>query len=56
MERICPCGVGHPVAETVLLSGRIHGCCGEHRCFPTPQEWDGEAFIEGEIVYRELES
>ena len=31
MERICPCGVGHPVAESYgSLPGYelIHGCCG----------------------------
>ena len=35
MERVCPCGVGHPVAEMyerVLANGEgwilTHGCCG----------------------------
>jgi len=38
LERICPCGVGHPVAEMYLIPqtpGRlVHGCCGIHQCFP----------------------
>lgn len=41
MERICPCGVGHPVAEMydwAIESGRgfelVHGCCSEHQCSP----------------------
>lgn len=31
MERICPCGIGHPVAEDygfVDWWGLVHGCCG----------------------------
>lgn len=41
MERICPCGVGHPVVEDyerfVVLGQAwqlIHGCCGIHPCTP----------------------
>lgn len=41
MERICPCGVGHPAAEQLgwwASSGRefmsIHGCCGRCKCGP----------------------
>ena len=41
MERICPCGVGHPVAEMyewAIEYGRgydlVHGCCSEHQCGP----------------------
>lgn len=39
MERICPCGIGHPVAEMydwAIENGRgfelVHGCCAEHIC------------------------
>jgi len=53
MERICPCGVGHPAVESLRASG-VHGCCGRHRCWPSEYEKDG--FIEGEVVERrELE-
>jgi hypothetical protein len=41
MERICPCGVGHPVAEMyeyTVLQGDMykltHTCCGIHPCTP----------------------
>lgn len=60
MERICPCGVGHPVVEGRFFPDGfgVHGCCGRHRCFMTPQEREREPFIDGEIVEntRELES
>jgi hypothetical protein len=60
MERICPCGVGHPVVEGWFLPDAlgVHGCCGKHRCYMTPQERAREPFIDGEIVddVRELES
>lgn len=29
IERICPCGIGHPDPDVVLdLGGGAHGCCG----------------------------
>lgn len=30
MERLCPCGIGHPAVEDVLGLGKdgVHGCCG----------------------------
>jgi hypothetical protein len=41
MERICPCGIGHPVAEMyeyIVLQGEVfkltHTCCGIHPCTP----------------------
>jgi len=41
LERICPCGIGHPVAEMydwAIAHGQgyelVHGCCGEHTCGP----------------------
>jgi hypothetical protein len=41
MERICPCGVGHPVAEmyeyAVVMNrteNLVHGCCRIHPCTP----------------------
>lgn len=41
MERVCPCGIGHPVAEMyewAVASGKghllVHGCCFEHTCSP----------------------
>lgn len=48
MERICPCGVGHPDPDTIEFYRRhygeevartigIHGCCGLH-CGPYAKE------------------
>jgi hypothetical protein len=41
MERICPCGIGHPVAEDYAgavargqLEDLVHGCCYIHPCTP----------------------
>jgi hypothetical protein len=41
MERVCPCGIGHPVAEMyqwALENGQgfnlVHGCCLPHICSP----------------------
>ncbi|HWB37969.1 MAG TPA: hypothetical protein VHA75_18285 [Rugosimonospora sp.] len=34
MERICPCGVGHPDPDD-LNSDDVHGCCG---CCARPRE------------------
>lgn len=38
LERVCPCGIGHPVAEMYTVPqapGRmVHGCCGVHLCSP----------------------
>lgn len=41
MERICPCGIGHPVAEMYewAVAARrgeqlVHGCCRIHPCTP----------------------
>lgn len=43
MERICPCGIGHPVAEmyewTITADKEHllnHGCCMEHQCHAQP--------------------
>lgn len=55
MERICPCGVGHPVAEDSPRHNWWHGCCGIHRCVPTLAELQ-RYDIDGEIVVRELEA
>lgn len=41
MERICPCGVGHPDVDDISFKKSlgynvefesIHGCCQEHSC------------------------
>lgn len=38
LERVCPCGIGHPCAEMYLVPqapGRlVHGCCHVHQCAP----------------------
>lgn len=41
MERICPCGIGHPDSDSARYAERMghpelnsHGCCGIH-CEPT---------------------
>lgn len=33
LERVCACGVGHPVAEDYGRVDTVHGCCG-CRCHP----------------------
>jgi hypothetical protein len=45
MERVCPCGVGHPAAEEALwCADTVHGCCGIHTCTADP------LVIEGEVI------
>lgn len=46
MERICPCGIGHPAVEEINGSG-VHGCC---RC-PCSKN-----FIDGEVIMKGIES
>jgi hypothetical protein len=29
MERICPCGIGHPDPDDPT-ENKVHGCCGKH--------------------------
>lgn len=61
MERVCPCGVGHPVVEDHWVPGSgngAHGCCGVHRCFLTLEELESlPGHFDGEVVEvsRELE-
>lgn len=47
MERICPCGIGHPAVEEVHDILGIHGCCG-CPCFPSKYK-----IIDGEVVVKE---
>jgi hypothetical protein len=59
MERICPCGVGHPAAEEYMIHNYavlVHGCCGIHQCIPdldnlstNPGIIDGEVVIDVEL-------
>lgn len=47
MVRVCPCGVGHPVAEEVHWTPWAmgnHGCCG------CPCRPDDAKIIDGEVV------
>lgn len=52
MERVCPCGVGHPASEEYQWGGDMeHGCCGVHTC------WVDQDIIDGMIIERrELEA
>jgi hypothetical protein len=58
MERICPCGVGHPAAEEYLFhstAALVHDCCGRHACIPdlnnlqAAKEPMGQ-YLDGEVV------
>lgn len=59
MERVCPCGVGHPVVEDYWnphAGEGVHGCCGVHRCFLTSEEARSlPGLIEGELVEKTRE-
>ena len=37
MERICPCGIGHPDPDDRMNTDTIHGCCGKC-CIPEGEE------------------
>lgn len=50
LERVCPCGTGHPVAEMyewAIANGKgfelVHGCCVEHACAPRSTKRDAGA-------------
>jgi hypothetical protein len=47
MERVCPCGIGHPAVEDRRASGSVHGCCGVHAC--------SVKVIEGELIMKEIQ-
>jgi hypothetical protein len=54
MERICPCGVGHPAAEEYMLHNYavlMHGCC-HHACIPDLNNLHASKLttIDGEVV------
>lgn len=49
MERICPCGIGHPIVEG-FNANMVHGCCG------CPCSVAKSKIIDGEVVVKEIES
>lgn len=54
MERLCPCGVGHPAAEEYMFHNYAvltHGCCGRHVCVPNLNDLERpSSIIDGEVV------
>lgn len=53
MERMCPCGIGHPAAEEYMIHNYavlVHGCC-HHECVPDLNNLNAaKSVIDGEVV------